>query len=215
MFKFNGETWELYKKKVTYTKTVTEYDDVTDRFPADAVITDNTLTDEQMIRLEAVKHISTIGLDDLKKYVLEGVIGFGAPTELAEADKGERTKKALLSSINLETVNPQVMVDAGLARKWNPNGMRLVTGEPVEDDGKLYKVKQSHESQADRKPGTSYTLFDRVSAAGSVEAWVQGSYAKGAKVTHKSKTWESVVPTNTWEPGAPGVYANIWKEVTA
>lgn len=48
-----------------------------------------------------------------------------------------------------------------------------------------------------------------------VQAWVTGqSYAKDVQVMHGGKTWISMVDNNVWEPGAAGVYDNIWKEVT-
>lgn len=34
-------------------------------------------------------------------------------------------------------------------------------------------------------------------------------------MTHRGKTWLSMVPDNVWEPGAAGVYDSIWKEVAA
>ena len=58
-------------------------------------------------------------------------------------------------------------------------------------------------------------LFSRINASGEIPAWVQGSYAKDVQVTHGGKTWISMVDNNVWEPGAAGVYDNIWKEVVA
>lgn len=46
------------------------------------------------------------------------------------------------------------------------------------------------------------------------EEWTPGSWAKGARVWRNGRLWESQVPNNTWEPGAPGVYDNVWKDVT-
>jgi hypothetical protein len=40
-------------------------------------------------------------------------------------------------------------------------------------------------------------------------------WQNGTKCTHNGKTWESQVDNNIWEPGAPGVYENIWKEIIA
>ncbi|WP_350308143.1 carbohydrate-binding protein [[Ruminococcus] torques] len=37
-------------------------------------------------------------------------------------------------------------------------------------------------------------------------------YKKGDRVTHKGKTWESLVDSNVWEPGAVGS-ESLWKEV--
>ena len=65
MFYFDGNQWQLMKKKITYTKTVTEYDNDTARFPSDAVIEDVSLTEEQWIRYEAVKGQTMIGIKEL------------------------------------------------------------------------------------------------------------------------------------------------------
>jgi hypothetical protein len=38
-------------------------------------------------------------------------------------------------------------------------------------------------------------------------------YKTGSKVTHNGVKYISQVDNNIWEPGAPGVYENIWKVV--
>lgn len=38
-------------------------------------------------------------------------------------------------------------------------------------------------------------------------------YQEGSKCTHNGVKYISQVPNNFWEPGAPGVYDNIWKKV--
>jgi len=48
---------------------------------------------------------------------------------------------------------------------------------------------------------------------GEITEWVQptgghDAYPLGAKVTHNSLTWESIVDNNVWEPGVFG-----WVEV--
>lgn len=93
-------------------------------------------------------------------------------------------------------------------------GMALGIGDRVQYNGGLYRVQQEHTTQSDWIPDTAHLLFSRINAPGEILAWVQGSYAKGAKVTHGGKTWLSMVENNTWEPGADGVFDNIWREVT-
>ena len=39
-------------------------------------------------------------------------------------------------------------------------------------------------------------------------------WKKGDKVTHKGKTWESLIDNNVWEPGVVGT-ESLWKEVAA
>ncbi len=38
-------------------------------------------------------------------------------------------------------------------------------------------------------------------------------YQEGSKCTHNGVKYISMVDNNFWEPGAPGVYENIWKKV--
>lgn len=38
-------------------------------------------------------------------------------------------------------------------------------------------------------------------------------YQTDSKVTHNGEKYISMVDNNIWEPGAPGVYDNIWKKV--
>ena len=40
-------------------------------------------------------------------------------------------------------------------------------------------------------------------------------YLLGDRVAHQGRVWESrVAGTNHWEPGAPGIYAHIWADIT-
>lgn len=94
-------------------------------------------------------------------------------------------------------------------------GMALKADTRIQHDGGLYRVQQAHTAQSDWTPDTALSLFSRINAPGEIPAWVQGSYAKDTQVTHGGKTWISMVDNNVWEPGAAGVYANIWKEVNA
>ena len=38
-------------------------------------------------------------------------------------------------------------------------------------------------------------------------------YQEGSKCTNNGEKYISMVDNNIWEPGAPGVYENIWKKV--
>lgn len=81
-----------------------------------------------------------------------------------------------------------------------------------EDD--LYRVVQEHEVQAHYPPSTATAaLYSRVPVPGEVPDWEPGSWALGVKVRHNGRIYQSMVDNNTWEPGSPGVYDNIWMEV--
>jgi hypothetical protein len=95
---------------------------------------------------------------------------------------------------------------------WMP-GQVVGVGQRLRHEGGLYRVVQAHTAQEHQPPGVvTAALYTRVMAPGTVEAWVPGSYARGVEVAHKSGIWLSGVDNNVWEPGAPGVYDNIWKQ---
>ena len=91
-------------------------------------------------------------------------------------------------------------------------GRALSIGDRVQHNGGLYRVQQAHTAEHPPSVHTA-ALYTRINAPGEIPAWVQGSYAKDVKVTHKSKAWLSMVDNNVWEPGAAGVYDSIWREV--
>ena len=49
-----------------------------------------------------------------------------------------------------------------LYEKWSGNGVEYPQGKKVRHNGKLYKVKQAHTSQADRSPDIAVSLFDLI-----------------------------------------------------
>ena len=95
-------------------------------------------------------------------------------------------------------------------------GTDTKTGEYLRHDNELYRVKQAHKIQANYPPSTATAaLYGKVTMPGEIPDWTPGSWAKDVKVKHNGKIWLSMVDNNTWEPGAAGVYENIWKEVAA
>lgn len=93
-------------------------------------------------------------------------------------------------------------------------GVAYLAGDRVMHASAMWVCLQAHTSQADWEPGVAASLFSKVhDAGGGISEWVQptgshDAYAKGDKVTHKGKTWESEVDANVWEPGVYG-----WGEV--
>lgn len=77
---------------------------------------------------------------------------------------------------------------------------------------KLYKCVQAHTTQADWTPDVTPALWVEVSLD-EFPDWKQpagahDAYAKGDKVKHNDKKWESTVDANVWEPGVYG-----WSEI--
>lgn len=103
---------------------------------------------------------------------------------------------------------------------WDGKGVSYQKDYYLTYNGKLYKVLQTHTSQADWSPDAAPSLFAEAlpgQGGTSVGEWVQpdstNPYMTGDQVTHNGKTWESLVDNNVWEPGAQGSEA-LWQEVT-
>lgn len=86
-------------------------------------------------------------------------------------------------------------------------------GDRVQYKGLLYKCLQAHTAQADWTPDVAVSLWVRVDDP-SIEYpdWRQptgshDAYAKGDKVSHNGKHWQSDVDGNVWEP------PTMWSEV--
>lgn len=85
-------------------------------------------------------------------------------------------------------------------------------GDRRQYNGILWKCIQAHHSQDDWTPDVAVSLWARTSADEFPE-WIQptgasDAYAKGDKVSHNEKHWQSDIDGNVWEPGVYG-----WSEV--
>lgn len=97
-------------------------------------------------------------------------------------------------------------------------GVAYSVGERVQYDGKLYKVVQAHNSQADWTPPTVPALFTEVAKPGEIPVWkqptgAQDAYNKGDKVWYpdvNTTVYESVIDSNVWSPND---YPQGWKVV--
>lgn len=97
-------------------------------------------------------------------------------------------------------------------------GTTLTVGQRVNYLDVLYNVLQEHQKQATWNPVDAPSLFAKVLIPDSnvIPEWEQpdstNPYMKGDKVTHNGSTWESLVDSNVWEPGAVGT-ETLWKEI--
>lgn len=207
MFYFDGQKWTPFAHKVSYIMTVVEYDNDVSRFPADATIEENKLTEEELERLDVVKH-ANVSLEELTKYVKTGE----AQGQAIEADKADRKRKAFISAIDLDAADDEILEE--LARPWEPDGY-FTMGEPVSHNGARYKVLQSHPAQPDWSPDVAHSLFAPflTSPTGRLP-WIQpdntNPYMIGDQVTFNGKTYESTIDNNVWSPEA---YPQGWREV--
>lgn len=96
-------------------------------------------------------------------------------------------------------------------------GTFVKTGRYLQYEGQIYRIQAPGHRVATEHPPSVNTaaLYELVNAPDTPDAyipWVTGqSYAEGAKVTHKGIRYTSMTPNNHWEPGAPGIYDNIWR----
>ena len=100
-----------------------------------------------------------------------------------------------------------------LFKEWTV-GIAYSVNDKVRYEGVLYVCLQAHTSQSDWTPTAAVSLWGKVliPSPDVIPEWEQpGStnpYAKGDKVKHNGKTWESDIDNNVWEPGVYG-----WHEV--
>ena len=128
----------------------------------------------------------------------------------AEASATRIVFRALAKQEALEVTD--ILENKSMLDEWRLN-RSLKAGDVIRYGDHVYRVLQTHATQADWTPDIDPSLFSRVSLEKEIIAWTQGSYGQGVIVTHNNKTWESMVDNNVWEPGAPGVYENIWREI--
>ena len=135
-------------------------------------------------------------------------------TQQAEAEqRASRVMFRALAQTDVITA-ADALDNASMFPVWAERvGTDTKVGEYLRHDNGLYRVKQAHKIQAHYPPSTATAaLYSRATMPGETLDWTPGSWAKGTKVRHKGKLWVSRVENNTWEPGSPGVYDNIWKE---
>ena len=126
--------------------------------------------------------------------------------------------KRMLSTETEELSDEDALDVAALFPTWiSKVGEAVSVGERYWYDGKLWKVIQAHTVQSEWTPDVATSLFTEVSIVEWPE-WVQptgaqDAYMTGDKVKHVSRTWESLVDNNVWEPGTVGT-ENLWQDIT-
>lgn len=133
---------------------------------------------------------------------------------LRKKTKEENYTDSVLDAIEYLT-DEQAMTVSVLYPEWL-SGKEMKTGYRCRYNDVLYKCLQDHTSQDDWKPDVAPSLWAKVLVDennDTIPEWEQpestNPYAKGDKVTHNGKKWESTTDGNVWEPGIYG-----WTEVT-
>lgn len=91
-------------------------------------------------------------------------------------------------------------------------GIEVTAGERLRYGADLYRVEQSHTTQAGWTPDTTPALYTKVAEPGEIPVWrqptgAQDAYMKGDKVHYPDKdgpVYVSTIDNNTWEPTAYG-----------
>ena len=162
----------------------------------------------------------------MRKYVNGQYIDMTAD-EVAGYEMADRTRPMTADEVTRMLIAKQIntiTVDDNTALRMTEfypewaAGQDYAEGFKAQYGGVLYRCLTAHTSQDDWTPDVSPSLFAKVLIpdANVIPEWEQpdstNPYAKGDKVTHNGKTWESLVDNNVWEPGATGT-ENLWKEV--
>ena len=91
-------------------------------------------------------------------------------------------------------------------------GVSYEMGKRIRYEGKLYKVNQTHTSQADWLPDATPALYTEVAKPGEIPVWKQPTgaqdvYMKDDEVWYPALNddiWVSDYDNNSWEPGVFG-----------
>lgn len=124
--------------------------------------------------------------------------------------------KAFIEALKVlrdSATDEQALATTAVYPTWKEE-VEYAVGDRVLYNNTLYKVLQSHTSEAFWAPDISPTLFAKVLIpdVNVIPEWEQpdstNPYQTGDKVTHNDKTWVPDINNNIWEPG---VY--YWTEV--
>lgn len=218
MFYFSDDGWKPFTKKITFTETVEVYGDDPDAYTGkpDLFVEDVLLTDEQMRRLEIIRRIQSIGLDDVRKYVLEGILEDDSLLEVKREIDEEATREKLKTYVPWDELTTEQMESLLENFKEYSVGAFYLVGDVFKYMNQLYKVVQTHTSQADWIPPQVPALYTPIAPPPSgpeepeiIAQWVQplgghDAYQIGDKVLYNGLVYESTAPDNVWPPDVYG-----------
>lgn len=215
MFYFTPEGWKPFKKSIQYTELVQVYDESDENYQdkQDLVSEEIALTEEQLRRLETIKFVSSMGVEDVKKYVFDNVVEDPDLEEVQAEVKAEETRQKIARLVNWDTLSTEDMLDLVDDFKAYHIGSFYLVGDIFSLDNQLYKVLQSHTSQEDWKPSSTPALYKPIAPPNVTPEWVQptgahDAYNIGDKVIFEGVVYKSLINGNTWSPKA---YPRGWK----
>ena len=155
-------------------------------------------------------------LNALVKYTggILGVVQY-KQEEAPEVQKELQNAAIMVAQIQAQSfTDTQALIVQAIYPEWSGDGVEYSKDYKIRYNNNLYKCIQAHTSQDTWTPLDSPSLFSKVLIPDSnvIPEWEQpdstNPYAKGDKVTHNGKIWQSTTDNNIWEPGVYG-----WEEV--
>ena len=122
-----------------------------------------------------------------------------------------RLLRALIEKAAASLPDEDALTAVELFATWQPDAA-YAAGDRIRYSGKLYRVVQSHTSQADWTPDITPALYTEVAEPGTIPVWrqptgAQDAYMTGERVRYPDEdgeVWISTVDNNVWEPGVYG-----------
>lgn len=119
--------------------------------------------------------------------------------------------RALIEKASASLSDEDALTGVELFRPWAA-GIEVTAGERLRYGADLYRVEQSHTTQAGWTPDITPALYTKVAEPGEIPVWrqptgAQDAYMKGEKVHYPDAdgpVYVSTVDNNTWEPGVYG-----------
>lgn len=146
-----------------------------------------------------------------------GILGVAMRKKESIPEVQKEIQSAMVAVAQIQAQNltdSQALGVQAIYPEWSGDSVAYSKDYKAQKDGVLYKCVQAHTSQDTWTPPDAPSLFAKVLIpdTDTIPEWEQpGStnpYAKGDKVMHNGKTWQSTTDNNVWEPGVYG-----WEEV--
>ena len=165
MFKFTPEEgWKPFKKTIQYKELVQVYDDSDEDYQdkQDLISADIALTEEQLRRLETIKFVSSMGIEDVRKYVFDNVVEDVSLVDANQVIKAEESRQKLARLIRWDELTTDEMLDLVDDFKEYSVGSFYVVGDIFSLDNQLYQVLQAHTSKEDWHPDQTPALYKAI-----------------------------------------------------
>ena len=171
--------------------------------------------DTKNLAVAAATDVASAAVEEVKVQAVQ------AATQAADTQTAI-LRTAMRKFVRIDELQPEDIADlVGLYDPWTVDEA-VAVGDIRSYEGKLYKVVQTHTTQADWTPDVTPALWTEIAPPETedgeeiVPDFVQptgahDAYNAGDKVLFEGKIYESTIDANTWSPTD---YPQGWKEVT-